>query len=173
MKENKNLYNTFVILVSVIVPLIVGLLFTVRIPGVEPLTFLPPIYSGINAIVSVLLIAGVYYIKNGSIKTHDTLMKISILLSALFLVLYMAYHITSDPTPYGGDFKYIYYFILISHIALSIVIIPFVLITYVKAITNDIVMHKKIARITYPLWLYVTVTGVIVYFMISPYYEII
>lgn len=100
-------------------------------------------------------------------------MKISILLSALFLVLYMAYHITSDPTPYGGDFKYIYYFILISHIALSIVIIPFVLITYVKAITNDIVMHKKIARITYPLWLYVTVTGVIVYFMISPYYEII
>ena len=88
--------------------------------------------------------------------------------------MYITYHMTSDPTPFGGEgaIKYIYYFILISHILLSIAVIPFVLITYVRAITNNIVMHKKIAKITFPLWLYVAVTGVIVYLMISPYYLI-
>jgi putative membrane protein len=79
---------------------------------------------------------------------------------------------TSDSTVFGGEgiIKYIYYFVLISHIILSIVIIPFVLITFVRAITNDIERHKKIARITFPVWLYVAVTGVVVYIMISPYY---
>ncbi len=92
--------------------------------------------------------------------------------SALFLIMYVAYHMTSDSTKFGGEgaIKYVYYFILLSHILLSIVIIPFVLITYVRAITNNIERHKKIAKITFPLWLYVAITGVIVYIMISPYY---
>ena len=99
-------------------------------------------------------------------------MKFAITLSVTFLLMYIAYHMTSDSTKFGGEgyIKYIYYFILFTHILLSVVIIPFVLITYVRAITNNIERHKKIAKITFPLWLYVTVTGVIVYFMISPYY---
>jgi len=118
------------------------------------------------------LIVSVQLIKNKKRKLHALLMRICIGLSLLFLVMYIAYHMTSDSTPFGGEgtIKYIYYFILISHILLAICVIPFVSITYVRAITNDFVLHKKIAKITFPLWLYVAVTGVIVYLMISPYY---
>ena len=86
--------------------------------------------------------------------------------------MYLAYHMTSDSTKFGGEgaIKYIYLFILLTHILLSIIVIPFVLLTYVRAITNDFEKHKKIAKITFPLWLYVTISGVIVYLMISPYY---
>ena len=173
MESNKlRNYNRLIVIVSILVPVVVAILFTVRIPGVESLTFLPPIYAGINALTAILLIVSVILIKNKKRKLHALLMRICIGLSLLFLVMYIAYHMTSDPTPFGGEgtIKYIYYFILISHILLSICVIPFVLITYVRAITNNIVMHKKIAKITFPLWLYVAVTGVIVYLMISPYY---
>jgi len=165
-------YNRLIVAVSILVPVVVAILFTVRIPDVEPLIFLPPIYAGINALTAILLIVSVILIKNKKRKLHALLMRICIGLSLLFLVMYIAYHMTSDPTPFGGEgtIKYIYYFILISHILLSICVIPFVLITYVRAITNNIVMHKKIAKITFPLWLYVAVTGVVVYLMISPYY---
>ena len=99
-------------------------------------------------------------------------MKFAISLSVIFLLLYIGYHMTSDSTKFGGEgaIAYVYYFILITHILLSVVVIPFVLITYVRAISNNFERHKKIARITFPLWLYVAVTGVIVYLMISPYY---
>ena len=99
-------------------------------------------------------------------------MKSAIALSVVFLGMYVAYHMTSDPTPYGGDgfSYYIYFFILITHIILSIGIIPMVLITYVRAISKLFKDHKKIARITFPIWLYIAVTGVIIYLMISPYY---
>ena len=103
---------------------------------------------------------------------HEYLIKICIALSLCFLVMYIAYHITSDPTSFAaeGPIKYIYYFILISHILLSITVIPFVLFSYIRAITGDFQRHRKIAKITFPIWLYVAVTGVIVYIMISPYY---
>lgn len=99
-------------------------------------------------------------------------MKFAIGLSVLFLVMYVAYHMTSDSTKYGGEgfIRVLYYFILITHILMSIVVIPFVLITYVRAITNNIEKHRKIAKITFPLWLYVAVSGVVVFMMISPYY---
>jgi putative membrane protein len=99
-------------------------------------------------------------------------MRTAIVLSTLFLVMYVAYHMTSDSTKFGGEgaIIYVYYFILITHIALSVAVIPFVLITYVRAILGKFVDHKKIAKITFPLWLYVAVTGVVVYFMIAPYY---
>ena len=85
---------------------------------------------------------------------------------------YIAYHITSDPTPYGGSgpIAYVYFFILITHILLSIVVIPLVLVSYVRAFQSKFVSHRKIAKVTFPVWLYVAVTGVIVYLMISPYY---
>ena len=118
------------------------------------------------------LISALVAIKNKKIKLHSLLMKFAIALSLVFLLMYVAYHMTSESTPFGGEgtIRYIYFTILISHILLSITVIPFVLVTYVRAITNDIQAHKKIAKITFPLWLYVAVTGVIVYIMISPYY---
>ena len=144
----------------------------VRIPDLAPLTFLPPIYSAINGITAIILMIAYWAIKQKNISLHEQLMKTSIGLSLIFLVMYVAYHMTSDPTPYGGDgiIRYVYYFILISHIFLSIGIIPMVLITYVRAISNLFFEHKKIARYTFPIWMYIAVTGVIVYLMISPYY---
>jgi len=119
-----------------------------------------------------LLVAAIIQIKRGNRKTHEQLIKTCIVLSVLFLGMYVTYHMTSDSTPYGGEgiLRYFYYVILISHIILSIIVIPFVLITYVRAISGDFNKHKKIARYTFPLWLYVAVTGVVVYLMISPYY---
>ena len=171
-KQPKNKYNLWIWIISIVVPVAVAVLFTVRIPGVERMGFLPPIYATINALTAVILIISVIQIKKGNRKNHEFLMKTAILLSLLFLLLYIAYHMTSDSTKYGGDgiVKYLYYFILITHIMLSITVIPFVLITYVRAITGKFEKHKKIARITFPLWLYVAITGVIVYVMISPYY---
>ncbi len=171
-KQPKNKYNLWIWIISIVVPVAVAVLFTVRIPGVERMGFLPPIYATINALTAVILIISVIQIKKGHRKNHEFLMKTAILLSLLFLLLYIAYHMTSDSTKYGGDgiVKYLYYFILITHIMLSITVIPFVLITYVRAITGKFEKHKAIARITFPLWLYVAITGVIVYVMISPYY---
>jgi len=165
-------YKPLITIVSVVVPLVVAVLFGVRIPNVEPLRMLPPIYASINGITAVLLVTALWAIKNKRITLHENLMKVSIFLSLLFLVMYVAYHMTSDSTPYGGGgvIRYVYFFILITHIVLSIGIIPMVLITYVRAISKHFGAHKKIARITFPIWLYIAVTGVIVYLMISPYY---
>jgi len=169
-------YNKWIVVLSVAIPLVVALLFGVNLRklgyDVEPLSFLPPIYATINAITAVLLIAAVTAIKSGKRKLHENLIKTAIACSVAFLGMYVAYHMTSDSTKFGGEgmIKYVYYFILVTHILLSIIIIPFVLITYVRAISKSFERHKKIAKITFPLWLYVAITGVIVYLMISPYY---
>jgi len=169
-------YKKWIILLSVVIPLAVALLFGVNLRklgyDVQPLSFLPPIYATINGITAVVLFTAVWAIKNGKQKLHENLMKFAISLSVAFLGMYVAYHMTSDSTKFGGEgvVKYVYYFILITHITLSVIIIPFVLFTYVRALSGSFVRHKKLARITYPMWLYVAVTGVIVYWMISPYY---
>lgn len=165
-------YNRLIWILSIFIPIAVATLFGVKIPGVERLGFLPPTYAAINALTSVILIISVFQIKKGNRKNHELLMKTAILFSVLFLLLYIVYHMTSDSTKYGGEgiSKYIYYFVLLTHIVLSITVIPFVLITFVRGITGQFEKHKKIARITFPLWLYVTISGVIVYLMISPYY---
>ena len=169
-------YNTFIVIVSIVRPVVVAILFGVKLKDfgydVEPLSFLPPIYATTNGITALVLIAAVIAIKNGKRKLHETLMKIAIGLSVLFLVMYVAYHMTADSTPFGGEgiIRYVYFFLLISHIILSIIIIPLVLITYVRALAQRFDAHKKIAKITFPIWLYVAVTGVIVYLMIAPYY---
>jgi putative membrane protein len=169
-------FNVLIIVLSIAIPVVVAILFGVKLKdygiNVEPLTFLPPIYASINALTALVLIAGVVAVKKGQRKTHERLMKLAISLSVVFLVMYVAYHMTSDSTPYGGEgwIRYVYFFILISHILLSIAIIPLVLVTYVKALAHRYDKHKKIAKITFPLWLYVAVTGVIVYLMIAPYY---
>ncbi len=169
-------YRKWIIILSIAIPLVVAILFGVKLKDfgidVEPLTFLPPIYATINGFTAVLLIAAVVAIKNGKRKLHENIMKTAIACSVAFLGMYVAYHMTSDSTKFGGEgvIKYIYFFILFTHIVLSIVVIPYVLITYVRALAQRFDKHKKIARITFPLWLYVAVTGVVVYLMISPYY---
>ena len=170
-------YNIWIIVLSIAIPLVVAILFGVNLRDlgydVKPLTFLPPIYATTNGITAIVLILAVNAIKNGKRTLHENLMKFAILLSILFLGMYVAYHMTSDSTKFGGEgaIKYIYYFILITHILLSIIIIPFVLVTYVRALAERFDKHKKLARITFPMWLYVAVTGVIVYLMIAPYYS--
>lgn len=174
--EKEKKFNKWIIALSIIIPLAVAALFGVNLRrlgfDVEPLTFLPSIYASINALTAIVLVLAVIAIKNKNRKLHEKLMKFAITLSVLFLLLYIAYHMTSDSTKFGGEgaIAYLYYFILITHIVLSIIIIPFVLITYVRAITNNIERHRKIAKITFPIWLYVAVSGVVVYLMISPYY---
>lgn len=165
-------YRNWIILLSVAIPVAVAVLFMVRLPNVASLTFLPPIYATINALTAVLLVSALVAIKKKNSALHERLMKSAIFLSCVFLVMYVAYHMTSDPTPYGGTgfMRPLYYFILVTHILLSIVIIPMVLVTYVRAISKHFADHKRIARITFPIWLYIAVTGVVVYLMISPYY---
>lgn len=172
MSSQEKKYKKFITIVSIVIPLAVAALFGIKIPNVEPLSFLPPIYASINGLTAVLLVASVIAIKKGKRKLHEQLNTLAIVCSALFLVMYVAYHMTSDSTPFGGEgaIKYVYFFILITHILLSIVIIPFVLITFMRARLGNFPEHKKIAKITFPLWLYVAVTGVVVYLMISPYY---
>ncbi|MET3029269.1 DUF420 domain-containing protein [Flavobacterium sp. UW10123] len=169
-------FSKFIIAVSIIIPVVVAILFGVKLKdfgvNVEPLSFLPPIYATTNGITAVVLVLAVVAIKKGNQKLHERLMTSAIALSVAFLVMYVAYHMTSDSTKYGGEgaLRYVYFFILITHILLSITIIPLVLITYVRALAKRFDRHRKIAKITFPLWLYVAVTGVIVYLMISPYY---
>lgn len=177
--ENRSLeskYNKYIIAVSILIPVVVAILFNVKLKDfgiqVAPLSFLPPIYAGINAVTALALIVGVFAIKNGKRKLHEQMMTTAIALSLGFLVMYVAYHMTTDSTKFGGEgvIKYVYYFILITHILLSIAVIPLVLISYVRALSEKFDSHKRIAKITFPIWLYVAVTGVIVYVMIAPYY---
>ncbi|UPT69374.1 MAG: DUF420 domain-containing protein [Flavobacterium sp. JAD_PAG50586_2] len=191
--DNKTLEQRFkfpIILISILIPVAVAVLFTVKLKDfgieVEPLSFLPPIYASINGFTAILLVMGVTAIRKGNQKVHERLMTSAIACSVIFLVMYIAYHMTADSTVYGdidgnkildatekanaGSMRSAYLFILLSHIVLSIAIIPLVLVTYVRALASRFDRHKKIAKITFPLWLYVAVTGVVVYLMISPYY---
>ncbi|WP_456315503.1 DUF420 domain-containing protein [Pseudomonas shirazensis] len=191
--ENHSLekkYNKYIIAVSIIIPLAVAFLFAIKLKDfgiiVEPLSFLPPIYAAINGVTAIVLVLAVLAIKNGKQKAHERLMTFAISLSLAFLVMYVAYHMTADSAKFGdlnhdgildaiekvkiGALRYVYFFILVTHILLSIAIIPMVLISYVRAIGQQFDKHRKIARITFPIWLYVAITGVVVYLMISPYY---
>jgi putative membrane protein len=165
-------YRKLITIVSIVIPIAVAALFVIRIPNVGPFMFLPPIYATINAITAVFLIVAIIAIKNGKRKLHELLMKTCMMMTASFLVMYIIYHMTSDSTEYGdeGPLKYVYYVILISHILLSVLVLPLVLITFSRALSESFDKHKKIARFAFPVWLYVAVTGVVVYLMISPYY---
>ena len=169
--EQKKDYGIWIKIVSVAIPVVVAILFGVRVDYDLPI-FLPPIYATINAITALLLVLALVAIKAKKIQIHQRLMQSCIVLSLVFLVMYIAYHMTTDPTPFGGEgyMKTLYFFILISHIILSIALIPLVLISYVRAFQKEFPAHKKISKITFPIWLYVASTGVIVYLMIAPYY---
>jgi putative membrane protein len=127
----------------------------------------------INTAVSFLLFAGLISVKNGKYLLHKRLMGTAIILSSLFLVSYICHHLLSGDTPYGGEgfIRYIYFFILITHIILAALILPFILFTSYRALVAEWPAHRKLAKLTWPIWFYVSVTGVLVYLMISPYYQ--
>src|SRR5579871_1782202 len=172
MAEQPEKYKRLIIILSIVIPVAVAALFGLKIPGYD-FSFLPPIYASINGLTAILLVISFFSIKDGNRKRHELLNKLCLCLSAMFLVMYVLYHITSETTTFGGEgfIKYLYYFILITHILLSIAVIPFVLFTFSRALAGNFERHRRLAKFTFPLWLYVAVTGVIVYLMISPYYK--
>jgi len=170
--EQKDPYRKLIVALSIVIPVVVATLFRVKVPGYD-FSFLPPIYAGINGLTAILLVVAVVAIKNGHRHMHELLMKLCIGLSSSFLVMYVLYHMTSESTPYGGEgvIRYVYFTILITHIVLSVGVIPMVLFTFVRALSGNFERHKALAKYTFPVWLYVAVTGVIVYLMITPYYR--
>ncbi|WP_207426575.1 DUF420 domain-containing protein [Pedobacter sp. SYSU D00535] len=133
---------------------------------------LPRLNAFINGTCSVLLVISLIQIKNRNIRTHKILNVITFILSSLFLVSYIIFHATGIRTSYGGEglVRYIYYFILITHIILAAVVLPLVLLSFYSGLQMNVARHRKLVRWSFPIWLYVTVTGVIVYVMIAPYY---
>lgn len=158
-----------IIALSIAIPVVVALLFGVKIEGID-LTFLPKIYASINGLTAIFLLLALVAIKMNKKELHKRLIQTCLGLSLAFLGLYVAYHMTSDTTEYLGEFGFLYYPVLISHILLSILVIPLVLFTYLFALEGNFAKHKKWTRISWPLWFYVAISGVVVYLMISPYY---
>src|SRR5580698_7156699 len=182
-------YNKAIIIVSIAIPVAVA--FLILVPNVKidvgfNTRSLPLFHAILNSSTAILLLASLYFIRNGQVKAHRRANWIAVCLSAVFLVSYVIYHATNASTRFGdinhdgvlsdaekaqaGTMRYVYYFILSSHIILSGIIIPFVLFTMQRAFQEKYDKHKKLARITWPMWFYVAVTGVIVYLMIRPYY---
>lgn len=162
-------FRRLIYILSIVIPVAVAMLFEIKIEGVN-LRFLPKVYATINGITAVLLILALVAIKAKKIKLHQRIINACLLLSICFLGCYVAYHITSDNTAYEGSRVMMYRIILISHILLSVAVIPIVLFTYLFAYEGNFEKHKKWTKIAWPIWFYVATTGVIVYYMISPYY---
>lgn len=134
--------------------------------------FLPKLNAFINGTCSILLLLSLYFIKRKKISIHKALNITTFILSSLFLVSYIIYHSTGIKTTYGGEgvIRSVYYFILITHIILAAIVLPLVFLSFYYGLQMKIKQHKRLVRWSYPIWLYVTLTGVIVYIMISPYY---
>lgn len=167
-------FLTLIAVLSVAIPLVVAILFFMPKSGGDKadVSFLPAFHAILNSCTAVALVIGYYNIKRNNVKAHRASMLFAFGLSAIFLVSYVTYHFLGERTIYGGDglLKYIYYFILLTHIVLAIVIVPLVLLSVYFGITNQLARHRRISRWTFPIWLYVAITGVLVYLLISPYY---
>ncbi len=170
-KKNEKLLNILSIAIPVAVALLIGVRQKIDL-GAWTKT-LPHVIGMLNTTTSITLILGFIFIKNKNIAGHRKMMGLSFVQGSLFLILYILYHVSNPSTPYGGEgvLRPIYYFFLLSHIILSIGVVWFVLRAMYYALSNQIEAHKKIVKWTFPLWLYVSVTGVIVYLMIAPYYQ--
>ncbi len=176
MEENNKLYKRLFIIISILIPVVVAVLLFM--PKGEPgpagsWIYSLPFYNAIiNTLTSVVLIMGFYFVKNGNVQFHKASMISAFLLGAVFLVFYIIYHSNAESTKFGGEgtIRMVYFFFLISHILLAFLVVPLVLSAIYFAVTQKIERHRKIVKFTFPVWLYVSVTGVIVYMMISPYY---
>ncbi|CAH0997018.1 hypothetical protein EMA8858_03155 [Emticicia aquatica] len=165
---------TLINVISVAIPIVVAILLGIRqkIDLGDWTKVLPHLIGVINTITSILLLYGLYLIKQKQVERHKKVMSLAFLMGGLFLICYVMYHLTNPSTTYGGEgvIKYIYYFVLISHILLSLVVLPLVLRAYYFALIKEFDLHRKLTKYAFPIWLYVSVTGVIAYLMIKPYY---
>jgi putative membrane protein len=175
LKRNDKLAYQLIGVFSVVVFAVVVSLGKFKILGVE-LGFDPHIFATVNAFinttVTLCLLLGLFFVKQRKLEQHRAVMMFAMVLSFLFLVSYILHHLLTADTHFGGEglIRYFYFPLLISHIVLAAIILPFILLTTYRALTADFVAHKKIARITFPIWLYVSISGVLVYILISPYY---
>ncbi|RYE37145.1 MAG: DUF420 domain-containing protein [Sphingobacteriaceae bacterium] len=190
LKQDKLIFR-FIIGLSVFVFLVVVILNKkiLPVPAVLPsfTYYLPMLNAVLNGTCSILLVLSLYFIRQKNITMHKRINITAFVLSSLFLVSYIIFHYLAPETKYGdlngdhvvsemekmaaGSLRYIYYTILISHIILAAIVLPLILFSFNFALQNQISRHKKIVRWTWPIWFYVTVTGVVVYLMISPYYQ--
>ena len=165
-------HKRLILIISLLLPVAVSGLYFMPKFSLDTVDFLPMVNACVNGGVFLILISALVAIKKGKRQLHMKLMYSALILSVIFLISYVLHHATHDTVSYGGEglLRYFYYFILITHIVLAIAIVPMVLISFSRALKEEFSLHKRIARITMPLWLYVSLTGVIVYLMISPYY---
>lgn len=171
MKENKNVVRLIWAFSLIVFALVVGLRMIPK-PDWAPsfVSFQPLLHASINGTCFVLLIASLMAIKSGNKTLHKTLNTGAMLLSLVFLLSYVVYHYFAVETKYGGEYKTLYIIVLSSHIILAATSLPFILLAYYRGFIGNIAQHKKLVRFTYPVWLYVTLTGVLVYVFLSPYY---
>ena len=172
--ESKNSSLKLINIISIVIPVVVAILLGIqnKLDLGTWTSILPKINAVINSTTAILLLFGLYFIKNKKIEIHKKFMSSAFFLGGLFLVFYVIYHLTNAATPYGGTgiIRYFYYFNLITHILASLVVLPFVLRAYYFGLFRMDDKHRKVTKIAFPIWLYVSVTGVIAYLMISPYY---
>lgn len=174
IEENKK-YSRLINILAVVIPVVVAVLLGIRqkVDLGSWTTFLPHINAVINSATAVLLVLGLYFIKHKNRAAHRVTMLTAFTFGFLFLVSYVLYHLSNESTPFGGQglIRPFYYFLLISHIGLSIVVVWFVLRAVYFALSGQIAKHKAVVKWAYPIWLYVSITGVVVYTMIAPYYR--
>ena len=174
MNTNLLFNKRVLIILSILIPIVVAVLYLIpkNFEVGESILILPKLNAIINGTTFIVLIGAFISILRRNVVLHKRLMLSALILSVLFLLSYVTYHSLTESTPYGGEgvLRTIYFVILLTHILLAIAIVPLVLITFSRALSEKFDKHKKIARITLPIWLYVTLTGVVVYIMISPYY---
>lgn len=175
MIKNEQFWTKAIVWISVLVPVLVTILAYISPPKIAldfDLHILPKFHAFINGSVSLLLLASFYFIKQKNVKAHKACNMTALVLSALFLVSYVTYHSLTEPTRYCGEgiMRGIYFFILVTHIVLAAAILPLILFTFLRALTGNFDKHRRLARWTFPLWLYVSITGVVVYLMIAPCY---
>ena len=164
--------NVVAYVVSALVLLLVGAMRRYKIDIGIDFSFLPPIHASLNALCAVILLLAFYFIKNKQVENHRRAIYAAMACSALFLISYVLYHFTTPETTYKGQgpMRTVYFFFLITHVVLAGAILPFILLTFTRAYTNQFERHRKMARWVFPLWLYVAVTGPICYLMLRPYY---
>ena len=178
MERQNKIFRRIFILISVLIPAIVVVLLLLPkgdSAEMKPWIYSLPFYNAIiNTMTAVLLIMGVYFVKNALVKFHRFSMISAFILGCIFLIFYVIYHANAPSTKFGGEglIRYVYFFFLMTHILLAFIVVPLVLSAIYFAVSEKIEKHRKIVKFTFPVWLYVSITGVIVYLMISPYYPV-
>ena len=176
MEVDSRIFKWLFILISLLIPAIVVVLLVIpkgNSGEIQPWIYALPFYNAIiNSFTAILLIMGVYFVKNAKVKYHKMSMVGAFILGSVFLIFYIFYHSSVPTTKFGGEgmVRYVYFFFLISHVLLAFLVVPLVLSAIYFAVSEKIEKHKKIVKFTFPVWLYVSITGVIVYILISPYY---